>query len=178
MLERGQKSYAEKCAMCHGQDASGGEMGPKLAGNRRVRSRSTQQLRTFIYEGSPSNGMPAFHLPAPELDALAAFVHALNASAAESGAPGDAAAGEQIFFGKGQCGTCHMVRGRGKAIGPDRVNVCVPAFLTVNVLVTGAPTAVVPKPSLPPLGTLVLPSNTWATGAGLTISTRTASAMT
>src|SRR5437660_1067829 len=88
-IEQGQKSYSERCAMCHGQDAGGGDMGPRLAGNRRVRSRSVQQLRSFIYDGAPGSGMPPFHLPAPELDALAAFVHALNATAAESGAPGD-----------------------------------------------------------------------------------------
>src|SRR5262249_5506331 len=28
-------------------------------------------------------------------------------------------AGEQFFFGKGGCAGCHMVLGRGKAIGPD-----------------------------------------------------------
>src|SRR3954471_20251999 len=114
LIEQGQKSYAERCAMCHGPDAGGADMGPKLTGNRRVRSRSKQQLRTFIYDGSPGSGMPPFHLPAPELDALAAFVHALNATAAESGAPGDPAAGERFFFGKGNCDSCHMVRGRGK----------------------------------------------------------------
>src|SRR5579883_2136043 len=122
LIEQGQKSYAERCAMCHGPEAGGGDMGPKLVGNRRVRSRSTQQLRSFIYDGSPANGMPPFHLPGPELDALAAFVHALNATAAESKPQGDAAAGEQYFFGAGQCSSCHMVGGRGKAIGPDLSN--------------------------------------------------------
>ena len=32
---------------------------------------------------------------------------------------GDAAAGEKFFFGKGNCSGCHMVQGRGGAIGPD-----------------------------------------------------------
>lgn len=67
--------------------------------------------------------MPAFHLPDPELDALAAFVHSLNTAAAESVVPGNAAAGERFFFGKGECSGCHMVFGRGKAVGPDLSNV-------------------------------------------------------
>src|SRR4029450_7805058 len=36
---------------------------------------------------------------------------------------GDATAGERFFFGKGQCGSCHMVRGRGAADGPDLSNI-------------------------------------------------------
>jgi alcohol dehydrogenase (cytochrome c) len=32
---------------------------------------------------------------------------------------GDAAAGERLFAGKGNCTNCHMVRGRGGILGPD-----------------------------------------------------------
>src|SRR5579862_6067830 len=32
---------------------------------------------------------------------------------------GDATAGERIFAGKGNCISCHMVRGRGGVLGPD-----------------------------------------------------------
>jgi PQQ-dependent dehydrogenase (methanol/ethanol family) len=63
--------------------------------------------------------MPGFDLPAVELDALAALIHMMNALAAESSPPGDSIAGEQFFFGAGQCASCHMVRGRGRPIGPD-----------------------------------------------------------
>ncbi|HUS04669.1 MAG TPA: PQQ-binding-like beta-propeller repeat protein [Bryobacteraceae bacterium] len=123
LVEAGQKSFAAHCSACHGGDAEGTDMGPTLSGTRRLRSRSLQQLRNTISQGMPSAGMPAFHLPGPELDALAAFVRSLNATAAESGAPGDALAGRQFFFGAGRCDTCHMVRGRGKAVGPDLSNV-------------------------------------------------------
>ena len=115
--------YAKHCAACHGENAQGNAQGPKLAGSRSVRSRSTAQLRTFIYQGAQSSGMPSFHLPDAELDALAAYVHSLNSPAAEIPAQGNAAAGREFFFGKGQCGECHMVRGRGKAVGPDLSNV-------------------------------------------------------
>ena len=33
--------------------------------------------------------------------------------------PGNAAAGERLFFGKGECAHCHMVGGRGGIVGPD-----------------------------------------------------------
>jgi PQQ-dependent dehydrogenase (methanol/ethanol family) len=119
LVGAGEKAFAEQCAECHGEAAEGSDRGPALAGNRRLRTRSAAQLRAFIYEGKPSAGMPAFHLPAPALDGLAAFVHSLNAVAAESAAPGSAEAGAQFFFGKGQCASCHMVRGKGKPVGPD-----------------------------------------------------------
>src|SRR5260370_21220974 len=32
---------------------------------------------------------------------------------------GDAAVGERLFAGKGNCATCHIVRGRGGVLGPD-----------------------------------------------------------
>ena len=38
---------------------------------------------------------------------------------AQTAAPGDAAAGERFFGGKGTCASCHMVRGRGGILGPD-----------------------------------------------------------
>jgi len=66
--------------------------------------------------------MPPFALPAQELDALANFVHSLNGEAAASNVPGNPEAGEQFFFAKGQCASCHMVSGRGEPIGPDLSN--------------------------------------------------------
>ena len=38
----------------------------------------------------------------------------MNATAFDVNPAGDVAAGEQFFFGKGQCGSCHMVAGRGR----------------------------------------------------------------
>ena len=33
--------------------------------------------------------------------------------------PGDAALGSALFWGKGQCGSCHAVGARGSRMGPD-----------------------------------------------------------
>ncbi|MFN7997902.1 MAG: PQQ-binding-like beta-propeller repeat protein [Bryobacteraceae bacterium] len=111
--------FRKRCAACHGQSAEGTNRGPGLSGSRRLRSRSTEQIGQLIRKGIPAGGMPAFDIPAPELQELASFVHSLNAPAAENPAAGDAAAGERFFFGEANCGSCHMVRGRGKAVGPD-----------------------------------------------------------
>lgn len=71
----------------------------------------------------PGAGMPAFDLPKEELDAVAEFVHSLNSAAADSVLPGDREAGRKVFFGSGNCSSCHMVFGEGSAIGPDLSNV-------------------------------------------------------
>lgn len=113
------KTYATLCSGCHGADARGTQQGPGLAGSATVRRRSLQSLRNVIRNGIPAAGMPAFDLPAATLDALAAMIVSLNASAAQSSVPGDQAAGKAFFFGKGQCASCHMVNGQGAPIGPD-----------------------------------------------------------
>ena len=117
-----QQTYSKLCAGCHGEDAQGTQQGPGLAGNLRVRRRSVQSLRNIISKGVPAAGMPAFDLPAPTVEALAALVVSLNASAADTSVPGDSAAGQAFFFGPGKCASCHMVSGSGAAIGPDLSN--------------------------------------------------------
>jgi len=110
--------YAKLCAACHGEAATGTERGPTLLDNRSLRSHSEKQIHDLIQKGS-SPGMPAFPLPEEQLQPLAHWVRSLNVSAYDFGPPGDVAAGERFFFGKDRCAACHMVRGLGKANGPD-----------------------------------------------------------
>ena len=116
--QSGEQLFATTCAGCHGAGATGGERGPALVDNRTLRGRTEAQIADTIRSGTPG-GMPAFALPDAQLQALARWVRSLNVSANELKPPGDIAAGEQFFFRKGQCGTCHMIAGRGRANGPD-----------------------------------------------------------
>jgi PQQ-dependent dehydrogenase (methanol/ethanol family) len=113
------QTYDQLCSGCHGLDARGTQQGPGLAGNPGVRQRSMEGLKRVITRGIPAAGMPPFDLPAPTVDALAALVASLNASAADTAVAGDRAAGQAFFFGQGQCARCHMVFGAGAPIGPD-----------------------------------------------------------
>ncbi len=112
------ENFGKQCGVCHG-DGHGTERGPNLVGNRRLRALSPNELRDVIRNGVPARGMPAFDLPATELDGLTAWVRGMNAPASQASVPGDRAAGERYFFGNGGCAGCHMVFGRGKAAGPD-----------------------------------------------------------
>ena len=112
------EAYAKLCAACHGEAAGGTERGPALLDNRALRSRSEKQIQDLIRNGRPA-GMPAFPLPDDQLQPLAHWVRSLNVSAYDLAPTGDTSSGERFFFGKGSCSTCHMVRGMGKANGPD-----------------------------------------------------------
>ena len=120
----GRRPYQARCAGCHGEDGTGGGHGPNIVDVRRTRATSKDAVRDLILKGIPDGGMPAFQIPSEEADAIAVFVMALkmpagDAAAAGEAAPGNPAAGERFFAGKGNCATCHMVRGRGGVLGPD-----------------------------------------------------------
>jgi PQQ-dependent dehydrogenase (methanol/ethanol family) len=119
-MQDGKTVYAGSCSGCHGADTFGTDHAPKLTGNSDVRRRSIEQLRNLISSGIPAGGMPAFgSLPPHQLDAIAAYIHSLNSPASQTIVPGDVALGGQFFWGQGNCGSCHMVHGRGSSRGPD-----------------------------------------------------------
>jgi PQQ-dependent dehydrogenase (methanol/ethanol family) len=118
----GKKQFASLCAGCHGVDGGGGEYGPNIVEMRRFGRRSGRDLADVIKNGIQDSGMPAFPLPQAEIDSVVAFVNSLRAPAADHPAPGDVAAGERFFFGKGECSRCHIVKSRGGNLGPDLSN--------------------------------------------------------
>src|SRR5579872_5328790 len=121
-IDAGRRQFAARCASCHGTDGAGGEFGPSILDIRRSGPAANRSIRNIITEGVPESGMPPFSLPQEELDPLVAFVEGLRAPAAAHPAEGDVQAGENFFFGKGNCVTCHMVTGRGGVLGPDLSN--------------------------------------------------------
>jgi PQQ-dependent dehydrogenase (methanol/ethanol family) len=118
-LEAGRRHFEARCAACHGADGRGGERGPDIISPQRARRRSADELGDLIRRGMPAAGMPGFQLPEREMRELVGFIRSLTAPAIESAALGDVAAGEAFFFGKGNCSSCHMVKGRGGMLGPD-----------------------------------------------------------
>lgn len=122
--EAGGKLFAMSCAPCHGRNGEGGQSqaegvrppdltrGVFQAGNR------DEDLFGVISKGIAAGGMPSFGtLGAEDIWRLVTFIRTL----ARSGAAviGDAAAGEALFWGKGNCGQCHAIGARGTDLGPD-----------------------------------------------------------
>ncbi len=117
--------FGQLCSGCHGPRGEGGS-GPGLLLGRQVqqmRRLSEQELFRLIRKGVPGTEMPPFPLPEQQLQQLARFVRSLNAPAIESAAAGNADDGRAVFFGKGSCTNCHMLRGQGGFLGPDLSNI-------------------------------------------------------
>ena len=116
------RAYVTRCAGCHGEDGKGGGHGPGFLTVRRTRVTTRQSVYELIRNGIPEAAMPAFALPAAELNLITDYVMYLKAPA--GGAPttvvaGDAAAGKRYFTAAGGCTRCHMVLGVGGVLGPD-----------------------------------------------------------
>jgi PQQ-dependent dehydrogenase (methanol/ethanol family) len=125
--DNGKRQYQALCVGCHGEDGGGGGHGPSFLDVRTPRATSREAVRDLILRGIPNGGMPAFKIPLEQADAIAAYVMTLKQPAGEAATaaavPGDLTAGEGFFNGKGNCATCHMVRGRGGVLGPDLSNI-------------------------------------------------------
>jgi putative heme-binding domain-containing protein len=124
-IEEGRGLYNGACTSCHGANGASGEIGPGLAIPGRSYARNTDaQIFDAIKHGIPETAMPAHQskLSDDQIWKITAYVKGLRGTAIDAPSPGDSVHGEAVFWGKGECGSCHMVRGRGSVIGPDLSN--------------------------------------------------------
>jgi PQQ-dependent dehydrogenase (methanol/ethanol family) len=113
--------YQQTCQACHGGKARG-DRGPALAGGSFRHGGEDGELFETIRNGVLGTQMPAFSdLPTDNVWRIISYLRSLsnNGGAADESVPGDVAAGENTFWGKGGCGRCHEVNGRGGIIAPD-----------------------------------------------------------
>jgi putative heme-binding domain-containing protein len=125
-VEEGRTLYNGTCTVCHGPDGTAGEMGPALGEPARRYAQGTdQQIFDAIKNGIQGTPMPPFgdKMSDEQIQKVAAYIIGLRGTAVDAPLPGDVAAGEQIFWGKGECGTCHVIKGKGGLIGPDLTNI-------------------------------------------------------
>jgi PQQ-dependent dehydrogenase (methanol/ethanol family) len=120
--EKASEIFASRCAGCHGADGAGGEHGPSIVEGRRAAASNRQALAGIIRNGIKDGSMPAFTFSDAEMSALVELLEALRSPAADHPTTGDPAAGQIVFFGKGNCSQCHMLRGYGGILGPDLTN--------------------------------------------------------
>ncbi|MFZ0957343.1 MAG: c-type cytochrome [Candidatus Sulfotelmatobacter sp.] len=116
----GARAFNSTCAGCHGLDGRGSDKGANIAGSDKLRHLSDAQLSAIISNGVAGTGMPAFgNLGARQLSSLISYLRMLQGKFDARKPPGDAIRGKQIFFGKGECSTCHTISGEGGFLGPD-----------------------------------------------------------
>jgi putative heme-binding domain-containing protein len=119
-IAAGQKLFSNGCAACHGSEGEGGR-GPNLRERVFWHPVDEDTLYKSIQKGI-GGGMPAANLSEDDAWRVVAFVRSLTTPAIETAVPGDASAGESLFWGKAGCGGCHSIRGRGGKLGPDLTN--------------------------------------------------------
>jgi cytochrome c oxidase cbb3-type subunit 3 len=122
-IKQGQEIYNHNCTVCHGLNGAAGDRGPALGAGRDYTRRKDQAIFDAIQNGIPGTTMPPSGLEPMNIWKVAAYIRSLRATASDAFVPGDVAHGEQIFWGKGGCGQCHMIRGRGGILGPDLSNI-------------------------------------------------------
>jgi cytochrome c oxidase cbb3-type subunit III len=120
-VQAGAKRFGEGCALCHGSKAEGGR-GPALANNRELFEIDDGELFDIIEHGIAGTNMPPSNLPEQNVWEVAAYLRSLSSPASETPVEGDAKAGRTLFYGAGQCNTCHAIRGEGGVLGPDLSN--------------------------------------------------------
>jgi alcohol dehydrogenase (cytochrome c) len=115
---RGRSLFIQKCSACHGDTAKGGRGSDLTSGNWKHGSSDADLIRNIL-KGIPGTQMPP--VPMSEADArlIVAFLRSLAGSDHLAQVTGDADAGRSLFFGSGQCSSCHMFGGRGDIFAPD-----------------------------------------------------------
>jgi mono/diheme cytochrome c family protein len=117
----GRALFNSTCSACHGQDATGGR-GPALANGTFIHGGSDYEIFQTIRGGVAGTQMPNFSaLPSDDVWRLVTYIKSLSNGGAAAGqvASGDAAAGQALFFGAGNCTSCHEINGRGSDIAAD-----------------------------------------------------------
>jgi putative heme-binding domain-containing protein len=117
-LAAGKRVFDAQCAWCHGTDGTGGA-GPSLQRPDLRHASSDADLVSIVKNGIAATEMPGFQWSLT--DAMtwrtAAYVRSLGRRPAEP-LRGDAGRGAAVYEAKG-CQTCHVIAGRGTAVGPE-----------------------------------------------------------
>lgn len=116
--EAGRKLWSANCAVCHGEQGTGGR-GPDLTGGKFRHGSTDDDLYHVITNGIPGTEMPGFPLTGLESMQLLAYVRTLGRVTLPRPTGGDPARGRELFNGSGQCESCHRVGSKGARVGPD-----------------------------------------------------------
>jgi alcohol dehydrogenase (cytochrome c) len=152
----GQRIYDGTCQTCHGAGGVGdpGRGGPALNVTGLKHGDGDADLFRTIRQGIAGTQMPPYKgLRDEQVWQLVSYIRSLqNTSASVAPArgairpEGDVAAGEQLFFGRAGCATCHEINARGGVTGPDLSNAgrLTPAALRQKIVSPNDPLPPVP----------------------------------
>jgi cytochrome c oxidase cbb3-type subunit 3 len=122
VVARGKAIYDINCALCHGEDARGGDNGPNLIrGEVVMNDRNAELIGPVLRDGRAAEGMPKFDFTSAQVSDISTFLHSFPVGGYDpsrnrplSIVVGDAKAGQAYFSSK--CGSCHSATGDMKGI--------------------------------------------------------------
>jgi putative heme-binding domain-containing protein len=143
-IEYGARLFNAHCIACHGEN---GDLVPQinLRSGRFPNSPSDRDLGDNIKNGRPGTAMVATGYTDSEITALVAYVRNIGNVDLGALALGDPARGRALFEGKGDCGSCHRVHGRGPRAAPDLSTIgAIRSAAQLERSLLGAPAGLIP----------------------------------
>ena len=121
-IDYGMQVYGETCVACHGPDGDAVDGVSFRTGVFRSAG-SDLDLMRVISAGIPDTAMPPGDYNASELTGLVAYLRTMGDFDPSDVMVGDAAGGEAIYRGKGDCARCHRIGREGSRVAPDLTDV-------------------------------------------------------
>jgi len=120
-IQQGAALFQTHCSYCHGSFGEGGRGADLTAGIYRRGGRDPE-LYTSIRFGIPGSEMGPVRVTDDEVWKLVAYVKSLGSQGLLEKAPGDPAAGRQVYEKSG-CVSCHQIDKDGGNLGPDLTDI-------------------------------------------------------
>src|SRR5262249_13149800 len=117
VLGRGKAIYDVNCALCHGEDARGGDNGPNLIRSQLLlNDKQGESIAPVMLNGRLPEGMPKFDFTMAQISDVAGYLHSFRVAGYDGSrnrpptiVVGDAKAGDAYF--KARCASCHSPTG-------------------------------------------------------------------
>jgi len=126
--DQGAQRFVEFCAACHGADGRGGDKARDLVTAANPVELSDADLLRIVRDGT-REGMPPFaQIGDANIRAVVRYLRTLQGQAGLAGnsqavpVSGDVNVGRALYFGKGECSSCHMIQGEGGFIASGLTN--------------------------------------------------------
>jgi putative heme-binding domain-containing protein len=117
-IENGGLLYQANCTACHGPDGDG-VPSINLGSGKFRRGTTDDEIVKIILGGIPGTAMPPSSFSEGQAGTIVAYLRSLADSPSKGMLSGNAARGQALFTGKGQCQNCHSVAGIGSRTGPS-----------------------------------------------------------
>ena len=120
-VQQGAALFQTHCSYCHGSFGEGGRGADLTAGIYRRGGRDPDLYASIRY-GIPGSEMAPVRVTDDEVWKLVAYVKGLGSQGLLEKAPGDPAAGRQVYE-KSACASCHQIDNEGGNLGPDLTDI-------------------------------------------------------